>query len=138
CFLMERQYAPYAKWFGTAFQRLNCGPTLSPTLMSVVRAETWRERERSLVIAYEAIARMHNELGITQPLRETAGSFFNRPFQVIHLAAYFAGAICDRIRDPEVMRIASKRLIGNIDQISDNTDIVSSTEWRETLRLLYL
>ena len=24
CFLMEKRYAPYAKWFGTAFLRLEC------------------------------------------------------------------------------------------------------------------
>ena len=36
CFLMERQYAPYSKWFGTAFSRLACGPELSPTLWRVV------------------------------------------------------------------------------------------------------
>ncbi|MHB8647484.1 MAG: DUF4037 domain-containing protein, partial [Thermomicrobiales bacterium] len=28
CFLMERQYAPYSKWLGTAFARLACGPAL--------------------------------------------------------------------------------------------------------------
>jgi hypothetical protein len=32
CFLIERRYAPYAKWLGTAFARLHCGPTLIPML----------------------------------------------------------------------------------------------------------
>lgn len=30
CFLMERQYAPYSKWFGKAFARLSCSKQLHP------------------------------------------------------------------------------------------------------------
>ena len=30
-FLMERQYAPYAKWLGPAFARLACAPRLTPS-----------------------------------------------------------------------------------------------------------
>src|SRR5207237_133961 len=32
CMLMERQYAPYSKWFGSAFARLTCAPVLTPLL----------------------------------------------------------------------------------------------------------
>lgn len=41
------------------------------------------------------------------------------------------------ISDPEVKRIAAKKLIGSIDQISDNTDILSDAQWRPILRKLY-
>ncbi len=30
CFLMEKRYAPYAKWFGTAFAQLDSGKALQP------------------------------------------------------------------------------------------------------------
>ncbi|MFW9800762.1 MAG: DUF4037 domain-containing protein, partial [Candidatus Thorarchaeota archaeon] len=30
CFLMERQFAPYVKWLGTAFSRLACASKLTP------------------------------------------------------------------------------------------------------------
>ena len=43
CFLMERTYAPYQKWFGTAFKRLSCGPDLWPMLQNALQAETWRD-----------------------------------------------------------------------------------------------
>ena len=43
CFLMERQYAPYAKWFGTAFMRLQAGPELAPLLHQALRAETYQD-----------------------------------------------------------------------------------------------
>jgi hypothetical protein len=136
CFLMEKQYAPYAKWFGRAFLTLKCSEALSPVLKKVLSAETWQKREKYLVPAYEHIAEMHNRLGITKRLPAKASSFFGRPFQVID-GGGFAEAICARITDPPVRQIAARRLIGNIDQISDNTDIVSEPEWRKTLRRLY-
>jgi hypothetical protein len=34
-FLMEKRYAPYAKWYGTAFARLAAGPALIPILRRV-------------------------------------------------------------------------------------------------------
>lgn len=80
CFLMERQYAPYSKWLGTAFSRLACGPILVPTLRDVFHAETWRERERPLGVAYEMVARMHNALGIAAPLDPRTGHYHGRPF----------------------------------------------------------
>ena len=38
CFLMERRYAPYSKWLGTAFARLDCAPRLQPVLHEVLSA----------------------------------------------------------------------------------------------------
>ena len=68
CFLMERQYAPYAKWFGTAFMRLCRGTELSPVLQHVLCAATWQERGVLLAAAYETLAAKHNALGITETL----------------------------------------------------------------------
>ncbi|MEO8288574.1 MAG: DUF4037 domain-containing protein [Chloroflexota bacterium] len=136
CFLMERRYAPYPKWFGTAFQQLACAPDLTPTLIKAQTAATWQEREAALVPAYEYMARAHNALSITAPLPTEARDFFGRPFKVIY-GEHFADAITATITDPAVQRIASRRLIGSIDQFSDSTDLRSYPEWRETLRALY-
>lgn len=137
CFLMERQYAPYPKWFGRAFLQLKCAEDLSPILKKVLSAETWREREKFLAVAYEYVAEMHNRLKITESLPAKADKFFNRPFLVIHLHGKFADEICSRITDPVVKRLAEKPLIGSLDQVSDNTDILSDPQWRMTLRKLY-
>ena len=40
CFLLEKQYAPYPKWFGTAFQHLDCATAISPQLEKVLQAKT--------------------------------------------------------------------------------------------------
>ena len=42
-FLMERQYAPYPKWFGTAFQRLAC----APHSRKISDSRNWPRRGRS-------------------------------------------------------------------------------------------
>jgi uncharacterized protein DUF4037 len=137
CFLMEKQYAPYAKWFGTAFNELKCAEDLLPILRRVLLAEAWQEREKYLAAAFEYIAEMHNRLGITETLPAKVSNFFGRPFLVINLEGGFADAIRARITDPAVQRIAARKLIGSIDQISDNTDLLSDPRWRSTLRRLY-
>jgi hypothetical protein len=62
--------------------------------------------------------------------------FFGRPFKVIALNG-FAEALCGRITDPKVQQAANRRLIGGIDMISDNTDILSDSRWRPVLRNLF-
>ena len=136
CFLMERSYAPYPKWFGTAFQRLRSGVELYPVLQRVLAAATWQEREQHLCIAYEHIARMHNGLNLTRPLPEHTRQFFGRPFQVIALHGH-ADALCEHIQDPQVRALASDRRIGSVDLFSDNVDLVSHSRFRSTLRKLY-
>ncbi len=122
CFLLERRYAPYPKWFGTAFARLQGARELAPLLWQAQRAATWQERENALVPAYEALARMHNRLGMTRKMSAIASSFYDRPFLVIH-GDQFAQALVEQIQDLVVRHLAENRLIGNIDQWSDNTDL---------------
>jgi hypothetical protein len=136
CFLMEKQYAPYPKWFGTAFKQLRCADQFRPVLWRAQRAPTWQEREAALCESYELLARTHNALGITEVLPEAVSPFFSRPFEVIHGSA-FAQALVERIADPAVKRIASRRLIGSIDQFSDSTDLRAVASWRPILRRLY-
>jgi hypothetical protein len=135
-FLMERQYAPYAKWFGLAFGNLRCAGDMSPMLEGALKARNWQDRQEHLVEAYEYLARMHNKLGITEPRSETASDFWGRPFQVIH-AGEVAEAIKARIEDRAVKLLACKALIGSVDQFSDSTDLLSDPLCRRTLRHLY-
>jgi len=134
-FLMERSYAPYAKWFGVAFAELSCASVLVPVLERATAAITWKEREDALVDAYSQVARMHNDLGLTEPLPTEATPFHNRPFLVIH-GDRFAEALCAGLQDPELKRLAKQPLIGSIDQFSDSTDLTAA-HWRRGLRALY-
>lgn len=115
CFLMERQYAPYSKWFGTAFSRLACGPDLTPILWRVVRAETWQGREEALVAAYEKLAAMHNALQLTAPVSLEIERMWDRPFKVAW--ADFPGLLREQIQDPTVLGIADRWPTGPVDQV---------------------
>ena len=136
-FLMERQYAPYPKWFGTAFQQLDAAATLTPILQRALSANSWQERQEHLAAAFEAIAAQHNALGITEPLPEKTTSFFGRPFRVIG-GEKFSRALCARIIDPAVLRWIERPLIGGVDLLSDNADLLSDPRWRLPLRNLWL
>jgi Domain of unknown function (DUF4037) len=136
CLLMERSYAPYPKWFGTAFKQLPCADKLYPILQEVLAARTWPEREHHLIPAYATLAAMHNALQLTAPLPTQTKQFFGRPFQVIALHG-FAEALLQQIRDPAVQQIAQQRPIGSIDQFSDNTDLLEDSGRRPVLRKLY-
>ena len=136
CFLTEKRYAPYPKWFGSTFSRLACASQLTPLLLHAQQATTWQERQAALCLAYTLLAKMHNALGLTDPLPTETGSFHGRPFMVIH-AERFSQALSEKITDPEVNRIAAKGLIGSLDQLSDNTDLRSHVSWRPAIRHLY-
>jgi hypothetical protein len=133
-FLLERTYAPYAKWFGTAFQRLQCASELSPHLAGALGANDWRTREGHLVDAYAVVARLQNDLGVTERVPQTAASFHGRPFLVIH-ADRFARAAERAIRDP-VLRSLSPR-IGSVNQWVDATDVLEHPRIVQRLRSAY-
>lgn len=137
CYLLERRYAPYSKWFGTAFAALPCAPRLLPQLQGALAARGWREREARLAPVYEIVAAMHNALGLTEPVDPTTRPFHTRPFQVLH-AERFSDAALAAITDPSVLAIIERAgLVGSIDQISDNVDLKTHPDRCLALRALY-
>lgn len=136
-FLMEKKYAPYPKWFGTAFQELPGAEIITPYLRQALEAHDWQAREKGLVKAYEFVAERHNQLQITKQLPTKGLRFHDRPFTVIS-TGQFSQSIADAINEPELAKLLeTKHLIGNIDQFSDSTDLKSSTVWRAQLSRLY-
>lgn len=119
-FLMEKTYAPYSKWFGTAFKQLVCAPVLGPTLGKVLIAKNWEERDDLLGSAYEILAEMHNNAGITKEVPAKTTDFYGRPFHVI-FGDNFADAIKGTITDKKLKGLP---LIGSVDQFSDSTDVL--------------
>jgi hypothetical protein len=117
CFLMERQYAPYSKWFGTAFSRLSCAAELSSLFSKVLVARSWQEREEALMAVYSGVAGVHNASGITAPVPTEVEQLWGRPFKVVW--GDFPGALLAEIKDPEVRRIADRWPVGGIDRVRD-------------------
>ena len=116
-FLMERQYAPYSKWFGTAFSRLACGSELTPILWKVERAQVWQDREAALMTAYERLARMHNALGLTTPVATEVVQLWDRPFKVAW--ADIPDVLFPLIQDPAVVSIVQRWPVAPVDQFRE-------------------
>lgn len=119
--LMERRYPPYSKWLGTAFARTSgVAPELRQLLYGAITARSWPARELSLRRAYVAVARMHNDLGLTEPVEATTRAYFDRPYQVLD-AGRIVRELVQSISAAEIRRLP---LIGAIDQFIDSTDAV--------------
>lgn len=134
CFLMERKYAPYTKWFGTAFSRLECGPELSPIFRDVLMSSTWKEREGNLSRAYRVIARMHNALKITRPIVEDVSNYFGRPYLIFE-SPDLIGDILNNFTDEDVKAI--RHGLGSVNQFVDSTDQLSNIALVKMLKTLY-
>ncbi|MEJ2735450.1 MAG: DUF4037 domain-containing protein [Anaerolineae bacterium] len=134
CLLMERQYAPYAKWFGSAFTQLPCAGRLTPVFRQVLAATRWQERGKHLNTACETLAAMHNDLGLTGPVPNQVSPFHSRPFRVIQAEA-IALRLWDAIQDEQVRALPFG--VGGIDQYVDSTDVLSHTGRCRKLSVLY-
>jgi hypothetical protein len=120
CFLIERDYAPYAKWFGTAFSRLECAPVLEPIFHQVLDAPEWKSREEALGRAYLHVGAMHNALGVTEEVEPRLGWFHERPYRVPdsmrYVQALRAAITSDAVR-------ALPQEPGGVDQFVYSTDV---------------
>ncbi len=119
--LMQRRYPPYSKWLGSAFARTPAAAGLQSLLTGAVAATAWPDREQNLCAAYEAAARLHNQLGLTAyvdpAIRPT---FYDRPYRVLG-AARFTRALRAAISDKQVRQLP---LSGAVDQFIDSTDAI--------------
>jgi hypothetical protein len=133
-FLLERTYAPYAKWLGTAFSRLKSAPALTPFLQAAMEATSWQARQAALSPAYEIVAQLQNGLGICDPLPVKVSIYYSRPFDVIQ-GERFADAIEEKIEDPRIRSLPKQ--IGSIDQFVNSTDILTHADRRRRLVEVY-
>ncbi len=144
CFLMEKRYATYAKWLGTAFRALKCYPELGKILDQILKATNYPQCEPWLVKAYSLVAEMHNALQITPPLDVHTRTYSGwhvymavqheltqddpkntRPHQVL-FAGRFVDAIRAHIRDLEVLALRPN--IGSVSQfLVESSPAVQST-----------
>ena len=136
CFLMERVYPPYSKWFGTAFKELNCASKLLPIFLDVLSSDTWQERENAIAPAYEYVADAFNELGLVEPLPAKVSQFHNRPFKVIW-ADHRVSRLFNIIQDPVVKAIRDRTLVGSVEQLSTSTSLLSNTDLCVKARYIY-
>ncbi len=133
CFLMEKKYAPYAKWFGTAFRGLEVAAEITPVLDHVLTSSSIKEREGFLASAYSIIAKKHNSLKITKLVHTVVSKYYDRPYLVIH-ADTFVKQIRKAIQDPVLRRMP---LMGSVDQLIDNEDVTLNADMHRSLGLFF-
>lgn len=129
--LQEKRYAPYSKWLGTAFSRLDCAAALTPHLDAARYASSWQEREHGIVQAVAILAERQNDLALSEHVDPEPRRFHSRPFTVID-ADRFARALSQAIGDPEVK--AMPPYLGGIDQLVDSTDALVNRDLRMAMR----
>ena len=133
CFLLERRYAPYAKWLGSAFARLDAAHEVGPALERALSAAGDEEREAGLVAAYEGVARRFTALGVVPTIEApTVRTFYSRPFLVL-MADRFADACFAALEDPWLRSLPP---IGGVDQYLDSTDVLYPERSRRTAGVL--
>jgi hypothetical protein len=124
CLLLERRYAPYSKWLGSAFRRLRAAKSLEPALRGALAATDFRTRETHLCDAYESVAALQNASGLSAPVDPKRRPYHSRPFQVLR-AERFAQALAETITDPDLRTLA---LVGSVDQWADSTDLLNQPQ----------
>ena len=85
--------------------------------------------------AYEFVAKMHNDLGVTEPMETSVTFFHERPYRVIH-AGRFTNALKNAITDETVKNIPTD--IGSIDQFSHSTDLRENPVLYHRLAILFV
>jgi hypothetical protein len=133
-FLMERRYAPYSKWLGTAFAKLACAKRLQPALARALDAGDYGAREAALCDAAVTLAKMHNALAITESIETTTRPFFERPYQVI-FANRFDAAIREQIQNDELRALPSR--LPAVDQLTDLAGATRSPILTGRMRAIY-
>ena len=104
-------------------------------LLDASVASTWQSREAGLTAAFSELAKIHHEDSSLPKVEWHIRPFFGRPFRVIH--GDFPAAIGGTIQSPELKGLIDRRIIGGIDQISDNTDLLEDVERIKELRSLF-
>lgn len=137
CFLTERRYAPYPKWFGTAFAELVSAAQIGPLLSAALRADERKAREAAIAQACQRVAELHVRLenpgalrpkimtftemnrtpGVSKP---ASGIAPERDYMVVN-ASELAECIRGQISDPEIAGLAP---VGGVDQFSNSTDLL--------------
>ena len=96
--LIERRYAPYPKWFGSAFAGVSIAGELSPLLARAMSTENWQEREATLLDACCLLAQLQLDRQIPGAITPKVSSLHARPYRFVdsvEIAESLRGAIVD-------------------------------------------
>lgn len=139
-FVLERQYAPYTKWLGTAFGRLALAPVLQPLLLQLCAATDAAKREEAHVAVFGAlIAAMRAEPGLVRGALPAAPVLFHtRPMRV-WVSGPGEDTVCAALRaamtDDVLLEGLSKvEWFGPLEAMTADTDVMCCTGFAAAYR----
>ncbi len=133
CFLYCHQYAPYSKWFGTAFKHLPVSEEIRSAITGALTARTITEREDNLVLAQKLICDLHDSFQITEPIHAEIQPYFGRDIKVI-FADNIAGAVEEKLRGTPLEGLP---LIGSMSEVANFTVLSDDPSHIERVKALY-
>lgn len=123
-FLLERRWAPYPKWFGTAFASLSRAGAIAGMLRQALAADDWHEREGALCEALEALNALQRDIGLPAAAEATQ-QFFDRPYRGVTGTPEL---LRESIADPTVRALPAD--VGSIEQWVDDVAVLTSAQRR--------
>jgi hypothetical protein len=133
CFLYQKVYAPYSKWFGTAFSELSIDPRISSVLSSALAADTVEQREHFLVEAQCLVGELHNQSDEMDSVSFSVSSYFGRDIRVIQVDR-FIHAAAKRL---EKTKLTAFPKIGTFSQVGNFTELSDSAQYRSQISEFY-
>lgn len=133
CFLYRDTYAPYSKWFGTAFDKLDVPAEIKRAIGGALAADSLEVREDCLVKAQALAAELHNGSGLTERVDFRVERYFGRDIKVI-FADKFSDAARDELKGSAFENVP---LMGSLSQIGGLECIADDKAYRERVMGLY-
>lgn len=127
-FVLERQWAPYAKWRGTLLRRLECGDDVVAALADVLRADGWRERQDALARSLDVLLCAQRRAGLPT-VQRAAVAFWDRPF--LQPDPRIVERLREGITSPQVRALPPGR--GSIEQRTDCVEILTDPTARRAM-----
>jgi hypothetical protein len=131
-FAVSRQWPPYPKWRGTAFQALGVARDLAGPLAAAAAAPDWPDREGGLAGACEVLLNAQRARGLPAPATAVT-RFWDRPYRTVDDAV--PQALLAGITDPQVAGLPA--LAGSVEQWVSSVDVLASPARRSALRAAY-
>jgi hypothetical protein len=140
CYLQERRYRPYDKWFGRGFTELSAAARLGPAIDAALAEPQTIRPDGPLQQALRHLGEHHNTLEISDPVTPTLDDFTVnvnnavRPYPVLNTAA-FIDAIVEAITDAALRNLPR---VGAIDQLTHADDaLINFSTWPRSLADTY-
>lgn len=115
CFLYEKQYAAYPKWFGTQFNELESAKVIGPLLDKALGTDDQTEREEAIAMAQAEMINIHNNSGIAEKISAELHSYYTRDILVADSDLVYL-ALVDKLKGTSLEGLAP---VGNFSAVGN-------------------